>query len=89
MPMARPIRLRQGYGGQEWLNSPAEALAEAGPCRVLALEEARRGKASLGGLPVESGLERWHRVGTSQMSTGECIRGLADSWFERAAVAFD
>ena len=65
------------------------AYGEADPCRVLALEEARRGKASLGGLPVESGLERWHRVGTSQMSTGECIRGLADSWFERAADAFD
>lgn len=59
------------------------AYGEVDPCRVLALEEARRGKASAGGLPVESGLESWHRLGNSQMSTGECVRGLADSWWER------
>jgi hypothetical protein len=89
MHMARSIRLRQGYGGQEWLNSPAEALAEAGPCRVLALEEARRGKDSLGGLPVKSGLESWHRLEHSQQSSGECVGELARSWWARIATGIE
>lgn len=55
------------------------AYGEVDPCRVLALEEARRGIAP----------ESWHRLGVSQMSTGECVRGLADSWWERVGEAFD
>jgi hypothetical protein len=56
------------------------ADGEVDPCRVLALEEARRGKEAMGGLPVESGLESWHRLGTSQMSTGRCVTKLTQSW---------
>lgn len=66
-----------------------KAYGEVDPCRVLALEEARRGKEAVGGLPVESGLESWHRLGTSQMSTGRCARKLIQSWSERVIDAFD
>ncbi len=59
------------------------AYGEVDPCRVLALEEARRAKDSLGGLPVESGLEGWHRLEHSQQSSGACASDLARSWWER------
>ncbi len=65
------------------------AYGEVDPCRVLALEEARRNKEAVGGLPVESGLESWHRLGTSQMSSGACVRRLLHSWGERAIDALD
>ena len=59
------------------------AYGEVDPCRVLALEEARLAKHSLGGLPVESGLESWHRLEHSQQSSGACVGDLARSWWER------
>jgi hypothetical protein len=65
------------------------AYGEVDPCRVLALEEARRGKDSLGGLPMESGLESWHRLETSQQSSGECAGRLARSWWARIATGIE
>jgi len=57
---------------------------EVEPCRALAVEHARRAEASVG-LPIAGGLERWNRLGTSQMTFGECARDLVDSWRERLA----
>jgi hypothetical protein len=50
---------------------------EVEPCRVLAIERARRAAIQV------PGTESWMRLGTSQMSTPDCARGLLDSWRER------
>jgi len=50
---------------------------EVEPCRVLAAERARRAAIHV------PGVESWMRLGTSQMSTADCARGLLDSWRER------
>jgi hypothetical protein len=58
------------------------AYGEVDPCRVLAVEKARRAETAnrlgFGGI-----MERWTRLETSQMTTGECTNGLLDSWGER------
>ncbi len=58
------------------------AYGEVDPCRVLAVERARRSAAS-SALPAGHGLERWARLETSQMTTGACVSGLLDSWGAR------
>ena len=58
------------------------SYGQVDPCRALAVERARRAQHSIG-LPVEGGIEHWTRLETSQMSTGECARGLLRSWRER------
>ncbi|MBI1328347.1 MAG: hypothetical protein GC166_00435 [Alphaproteobacteria bacterium] len=58
------------------------AYGQVDPCRALAVERARRA-AHASGLPIEDGFERWSRLETSQMSSGQCIAGLLDSWGER------
>jgi hypothetical protein len=58
------------------------SYGEVDPCRALAVERARAAQNSIG-LAVEGGVERWTRLQTSQMSTGECARGLLRSWRER------
>lgn len=58
------------------------AYGEVDPCRVLAVERARRAAAA-NELPVKQGLERWARLETSQMTTGACVSGLLDSWGAR------
>jgi len=63
-----------------------ESYGELDPCRVLAVERARRAEHAIG-LPVEGGVERWTRVATSQMSTGDCAGGLLHSWSERLKSA--
>lgn len=63
------------------------AYGEVDPCRVLAVERARRAEAS-SGLPVAGAMERWSRVETSQLSTGECTSELLDSWGERLSHHF-
>jgi len=60
------------------------AYGEVDPCRVLAVEKARRAdamnKLGMGGI-----VQWWERIETSQMSTGQCARGLVDSWEDRLA----
>jgi len=63
-----------------------ESYGEIEPCRALAVERARRAEHSIG-LPVESGVEHWTRMATSQMSSGECAEGLLESWYERLMSA--
>ena len=53
------------------------SYGEVEPCRVLAVERARRATVSV------PGIEAWTRIETSQMSTGDCTSGLLDSWGER------
>lgn len=50
---------------------------EVEPCRVLAVERARRAAIQL------PGVEAWTRIETSQMASGDCARDLLDSWGER------
>ena len=55
------------------------AYGQVDPCRALAVERARHEVGS-----HASGIaEPVTRAGTSQMSTGACVRGLADSWVAR------
>jgi hypothetical protein len=56
------------------------AYGEVEPCRVLAVEEARRSDNA--GL-VTGAIESLTRASTSQMSTSECVSRLLDSWGER------
>jgi hypothetical protein len=63
------------------------AYGEVDPCRVLAVERARRAE-SASGLPISGAMERWSRVETSQLSTGECASQLLDSWGERLSHHF-
>ena len=53
------------------------SYGEVEPCRVLAVERARRASVAI------PGIEAWSRLETSQMSTGECTSDLLDSWGER------
>lgn len=50
---------------------------EVEPCRVLAVERARRADIPL------PGVEAWTRMETSQMSSEDCARDLLESWRER------
>lgn len=52
------------------------AYGQADPCRVLAVERARRSHNG-------AAAEPWTRIETSQMSTEACATGLLDSWGER------
>jgi hypothetical protein len=63
------------------------AYGEVDPCRVLAVERARRAEAT-SGLPVAGPMGRWSRIETSQLSTGECAGELLDSWGERLSHHF-
>ncbi|MGD0141597.1 MAG: hypothetical protein ABSC92_00400 [Rhizomicrobium sp.] len=63
------------------------AYGEVDPCRVLAVERARRAETQ-SGLPVGDAMERWSRIETSQLSTGECTSQLLDSWGERLSHHF-
>jgi hypothetical protein len=58
------------------------AYGQVDPCRVLAVERARRAEAR-SGLPVARAMEHWSRVETSQLSSGECASEVLDSWGER------
>lgn len=58
------------------------AYGEVEPCRVLAVERARRAQDETG-LPIRGLMERWSRLETSQLSTRECASDLLDSWGER------
>ena len=63
------------------------AYGQVDPCRVLAVERARRAE-SASDLPISGAMERWSRVETSQLSTGECTSQLLDSWGERLSHHF-
>jgi hypothetical protein len=54
------------------------AYGQVDPCRVLAVERARRTMGDASGV-----LEPWTRIETSQMSTAACSNGLLDSWGAR------
>jgi hypothetical protein len=56
------------------------AYGEVEPCRVLAVEQARRSDNA--GLVADT-VERLTRASTSQMTTGECVSRLLDSWGNR------
>ena len=60
------------------------AYGQVDPCRVLAVERARRTDIPL---PfAKAGVEAWTRMETSQMSSMECSRDLLDSWGERLSA---
>jgi hypothetical protein len=63
------------------------AYGQVDPCRVLAVERARRAEAH-SGLPIGDAMEHWSRIKTSQLSTGECTSQLLDSWGERLSHHF-
>jgi len=58
------------------------AYGEVDPCRVLAVEKARRAE-TMNKLGMSGIVQWWERVETSQMSTGACARSLWDSWQDR------
>jgi hypothetical protein len=58
------------------------AYGQVDPCRVLAVERARRAEKSAQ-VPIGAPLEAWTRLQTSQMSSGSCMSGLLDSWGAR------
>jgi hypothetical protein len=58
---------------------------EVEPCRVLAVEKARRASLNLPD-PKPADLETWTRVETSQMSAGQCVSALLDSWGARVTA---
>ena len=58
------------------------AYGEVDPCRVLAIERARRADANIG-MQIHKFVEPWLRMETSQMSTGQCVRALVTSWRDR------
>ena len=58
------------------------AYGQVDPCRVLAVERARRAAQTVG-QPLGNALEPWTRLETSQLSTGECTSDLLDSWGAR------
>ena len=58
------------------------AYGQVDPCRALAVEQARRTVGS-----TASGLfEPLTRMGTSQMSSTACVRGLLTSWRDRIVI---
>jgi hypothetical protein len=58
------------------------AYGQVDPCRALAVEQARRTVGS-----HASGLiEPLTRIGTSQMSSTACVRGLLYSWGDRIVI---
>jgi hypothetical protein len=63
------------------------AYGEVDPCRVLAVEKARRAEKAIG-TGIGGAVEVWTRLETSQMTTGECSSSLLDSWGERLDRAF-
>ena len=63
------------------------SYGEVDPCRVLAVEKARRTEHVLG-FAIEGPLETWTRLETSQMSTGACSSELLDSWGQRLDRSF-
>jgi len=63
------------------------AYGEVDPCRVFAVEKARRTQDA-GAFDTSDVLERWTRMETSQMTTGECTSALLDSWGERLDRSF-
>jgi len=63
------------------------SYGQVDPCRALAVERARRAETKTG-LPISGPMERWSRIETSQLSTGECVSGLLDSWGERLSHYF-
>jgi hypothetical protein len=63
------------------------AYGEVDPCRVLAVEKARRTEHAIG-FSIGSPLVTWTRLETSQMSTGACSSALLDSWGERLDRSF-
>ena len=62
------------------------AYGEVDPCRVLAVERARRAENETG-IPIGGMVEPLTRMQTSQLSTGQCSHELADSWMERLKAA--
>ena len=58
------------------------AYGQIDPCRTLAVERARRAEAQIG-VKLGGMAEGFTRMQTSQMSSGECVRGLVRSWRER------
>ena len=60
------------------------AYGEVDPCRVLAVERARRANDSMT-ISLGHLTEDFTRFGTSQMSEGACVKGLVHSWRERLA----
>ena len=62
------------------------AYGEIDPCRVLAVEQARRTQNATG-IGISGLVEPWMRLATSQLSTGQCARDLLKSWRERISGA--
>jgi len=58
------------------------AYGQIDPCRVLAVEEARRAQNATG-IGIGGLVEPWTRFATSQMSTGQCAHDLLKSWRDR------
>jgi hypothetical protein len=58
------------------------AYGEVDPCRVLAVERARRAEAETG-IHIGKMVEPWMRAETSQLSTGQCAREVLKSWKAR------
>ncbi|MBU6445709.1 MAG: hypothetical protein KGR48_17545 [Alphaproteobacteria bacterium] len=58
------------------------AYGEVDPCRTLAVERARRADHTMG-VSLGHLTESITRLGTSQMTTGDCVKGLVRSWRER------
>lgn len=60
------------------------AYGEIEPCRMLAVESARRMAPDAAAEPAQ---ERLTRAATSQMTPGACLSKLLDSWGGRMAAA--
>ncbi len=60
------------------------AYGEVDPCRTLAVERARRANEAMG-ISLGHLTENLTRLQTSQMDTGDCVKGLVRSWRERLA----
>ena len=82
--------LRRGTGfllllGLVAAGSVYAAYGELEPCRVLAVENARRSNGLPQDAPPGTTPERWSRLITSQMGTDACAGALLDSWGARLA----
>ena len=58
------------------------AYGSVDPCRALAVEQSRRASGSVASRLVEP----LTRMGTSQMSSTACSRGLLRSWRDRIVI---